>query len=129
MNRRIFLKTILGLPLLAFGAKAQAKPTPQSALLLQTPVAGFQYYAGERLWPSLNPGAPLTLVREPANPHDEKAVAVYRHGDKLGYIPRSDNAVIANLMDQGRAVQAQLHTKNQGANPWERLCVGIMMMG
>lgn len=128
MNRRIFLKTILGLPLLAFGAKAQAGPTPQSTLLLKTPVAGFQYYEGERLWPLLNTGDQLSLVREPANPYDPKAVAVYRQADKLGYIPRADNAVIANLMDQGRALQALLHTKNQGANPWKRLSVEVKMM-
>ena len=129
MNRRSFLKTILGLPLLAFGVKAQAKPPLQSTLLLQTPVAGFQYYEGERLWPLLNTGDRLSLVREPANPYDDKAVAVYRQADKLGYIPRKDNAVIANLMDQGRSLQAQLYTKNLSANVWERLSVEVMMMG
>jgi len=127
MNRRIFLKSVLGLPLLAFGAKAQDKPTPQSTLLLKTPVAGFQYYEGERLWPSLNIGDPLTLVREPANPNDDKAVAIYRQADKLGYIPRSDNAVIANLMDQGRTLAATLSKKTRNANPWERLGVEVVM--
>jgi len=53
---------------------------------------------------------------------------VYRQTDKLGYIPRSDNAVIANLMDQGRAVQARLRMKTLSANPWKRLSVEVMMM-
>ena len=127
MNRRIFLKSVLGLPLLAFGAKAQTGPTPQSTLLLKTPVAGFQYYEGERIWSSLNIGDPLTLVREPADPYDDKAVAVYRQDNKIGYIPRKDNAVIANLMDQGRALRATLSKKSWQTNPWERLRVSVLM--
>lgn len=127
MQRRDFFKMLFGLPLLVAGRKAQAQP--RSTLLLEVSVAGFQYYEGERLWPRLNPGDPLTLVREPDNPYDERAVALYWKDDKLGYIPRADNAVIANLMDQGLPVQARLRTKTRGTNPWERLGVEVVMKG
>lgn len=127
MQRRDFVKMLLGLPLLAAVSRAQVRS--QGALLLEAPVAGFQYYEGARLWPLLNPGDPLTLVREPANPYDDKAVVVYWKGDKLGYLPRSDNTVIANLMDQGRALHARLRTKIRSTNPWERLGVEVLMQG
>ena len=119
MNRRLFFKTMLGLPLLAQWVNAEAVAYAHSTLLLETQVAGFQYYEGERLWPRLSPGDPLTLVREPANPYDPNAIALYRQDRKLGYIPRKDNAVIANLMDQGKHLKAFVTHTRRSDNPWE----------
>jgi len=48
-------------------------------------------------------------------------VAVYWQKNKLGYIPRADNAVIANLMDQDRVLDAFIQEKRQTRNPWERV--------
>jgi|GEM_PF-5219400 len=45
--------------------------------LFNCAVAGFQYYDGLRCIPTIRPGDRLDLVREPDNPHDEKAIAVY----------------------------------------------------
>lgn len=39
------------------------------------------------------------------------AVAVYWRENRLGYIPRADNMVIANLMDQGWALDAFIDEK------------------
>lgn len=126
MNRRDFFKLIAALPLLATGTKASAGE--RSILLLKTNVAGFRYYEGQRLWPGLRANELLRLVREPSNPHDAKAVAVYRQGEKLGYIPRADNSVIATLMDQNRVLRAFIQEKRQTPNPWERLWVRVEMI-
>ena len=48
----------------------------------------------------LRPGDYLELSRERDNGHDRNTVAVIRDGLKVGYIPRVDNKVIANMMDQ-----------------------------
>ena len=48
----------------------------------------------------LRPGDYLELSRERDNGHDRNTVAVLRDGLKVGYIPRVDNKVIANMMDQ-----------------------------
>ncbi|HOO44771.1 MAG TPA: hypothetical protein PLM29_00975 [Deltaproteobacteria bacterium] len=48
-------------------------------------------------------------------------MAVYWQKNKLGYIPRADNAVIANLMDQDRVLDAFIQEKRQTRNPWERV--------
>lgn len=125
MNRRAFFRALPGPPA---GPKAPARPL--GIRLLQTPPAGFQYHEGERRWTALNPGGDeLDLVRKPANPYDAQAVAVYRQADKPGYITRADNTVIANLMDQGARVKGRILTKNQSANPWERLGVEVVMKG
>jgi len=40
------------------------------------PVAGFQYYAGKRVWEGLKVGDALTLVRDADNPHDANAIRI-----------------------------------------------------
>ena len=69
-------------------------------------IAGFQYYDGPGLEKNLRESDPLILKREPKNPHDYFAVEVYRGDSKLGYLPRSDNRIIARIMDQGVRVKA-----------------------
>lgn len=126
MNRRIFLKLIAGLPFFAVAAKAYAKE--RETFLLDAPVAGSRYYEGQRLWTKLRANEEIVLVREPANPYDNKAAAVYWHNKKLGYIPRADNVVFANLLNQSCALKSSIHKKTWGAKPWERLRVQVKMM-
>lgn len=40
------------------------------------------------------------LVREPRNPHDKNAIAVYGHGRKVGYVSRGKAASLAPLLDE-----------------------------
>ena len=80
MDRRCFLKSLLGLASLPFflsypQTKPKAISTPKEVLLLETVVAGFFYYQGE-IWEKLAPDQPLRLVREPENPYDERAAAL-----------------------------------------------------
>ena len=51
---------------------------------------------------------PLELKREPENDYDPFAVMVMRGDEKLGYIPRQRNIVIANLLDAGRPLECRL---------------------
>jgi len=53
-------------------------------LVQSSPLAGFQYHAGEALWQEMREGDRLTLVREGDNPHDGNAVRVEWRGHKLG---------------------------------------------
>jgi hypothetical protein len=46
------------------------------------------------------PGAAAFLVREPGNPHDPNAVAVWIDGKAVGYIAKKDNALLAQFIDQ-----------------------------
>ena len=48
----------------------------------------------------LHAGSSLNLVREPHNPHDSLAVAVYHGGHKIGYIPARKRWV-AKSLDEG----------------------------
>ncbi|RKX74592.1 MAG: hypothetical protein DRP87_16520 [Spirochaetes bacterium] len=70
---------------------------------------------------------PLNLIREPENPYDEMAIEVYWKDYKLGYIPRDDNSVIAQLMDRGIPLKASISRLNESGNPWDRVGIRVTM--
>jgi hypothetical protein len=98
---------------------------PAPEVLLTTFIAGYQYHAGPSLEEELRVGEPLTLVREPENPHDPLAVRLDWQGRKLGYLPRNENAEIARLLDAGEALVASIAGIDREAEPWERVRVGV----
>lgn len=133
MDRRKFLKWIAFLPLIFWVPKASPGPanaeTAQSKeiVLLEMFVAGWQYHEGDRDWRKLLPDTPLTLRREPDNPYDDRAIAIYGKGVKLGYVPRADNTVIAGMMDQSIPAKAHVLWRNKSPHPWERLEIRVTM--
>lgn len=88
-------------------------------------VAGFQYHNGEALWPQLACGQPITLTREAGNPFDERAVRVDWQGQKLGYLPRLDNAAVSQLLDRGEALEVVIAGLENSSNPWDRVKVEV----
>jgi hypothetical protein len=92
-----------------------------SIIVQQSPLAGFQFYQGKTLWDELKPGDTLTLVREPDNVYDANAVRVEWNGQRLGYIPRRENADVARQMDRGAPVKARIVKLTQARNPWQRI--------
>ena len=96
-------------------------------LLQDSPLAGFQYHAGKVLWPQLRVGDALTLVREPDNAHDARAVRVEWQGRKIGYVPRRENADIARLMDGGQPLAARITRLADVRDPWSRVRFEILM--
>jgi hypothetical protein len=98
----------------------------QSSIIVQeSPLAGFQYHQGKALWDELKVGDVLTLTREPHNPHDANAVAVYWNGQRLGYIPRRENADVARQMDRGAVAKARIIKLTVARNPWQRIAFEV----
>ena len=96
-------------------------------LLQDSPLAGFQYHAGKTLWPRMQVGDALTLVREPDNPHDARAVRVEWQGHKIGYVPRRENADVARFMDDGRTLVARIVRLAEVRDPWSRVRFEILI--
>lgn len=73
------------------------------AARMLTYCVGAQYRTGAReAIRELRTGEALTLRREPDNPHDRNAVAVFDAcGQQLGYVPRADAPAVAKVMDSG----------------------------
>lgn len=85
MKRREFLAALVTIaPVPAIAAFGRI-PCRRAVLIQQSKLAGFQYHEGERLWPRLQVGDRLNLIREPENKYDKRAVRVEWHGRKLGY--------------------------------------------
>lgn len=88
-------------------------------------VAGYVYYDGPEIEHSLRAGHSLELHRQPENEHDENAIEIYAGGYKPGYISRVDNSVLARLLDQGAAIEADIAEVALGAQQWERVKVRV----
>ena len=96
-------------------------------LVQDSPLAGFQYHAGRKLWPQMQVGDPLTLVREPDNRFDARAVRVEWQGHKIGYVPRRENADVARMMDAGQALEARIVRLADVRDPWSRVRFEILI--
>ncbi len=134
MQRRCFLaRTLAGIGVLtgaSIPAIASARPRPirrAPVLLQQVPLAGYQYHDGPTLWPRLAVGQAVRLTRERQNPYDCRAVRVDWRGHKLGYIPRRDNAAIAQLMDREQPLSARIRALHHVPDPWGRIELEVFL--
>ena len=109
--------------LLAFAGVSHAwADEPGTRILVQnSPLAGFQFHEGKQLWKELQIGDALTLVREPDNPHDPRAVRVDWNGHVLGYVPRAENEAVARQLDRGNRLEARIVRMNKSRDPWKRI--------
>ena len=133
MNRSAFIKSFI---ISSFGlltVKGVAKPIftipeeEKTTALLKCYIAGYAYYQGERVIDQLKPDLKLDLKREPDNPYDNKAIAIYFENHKFGFIPRVNNKVIANIMDQKMPVFAKILKINPGNEVWDKVKVEVVM--
>lgn len=95
-------------------------------LLQDSPLAGFQFHAGKKLWPQMRVGDSLNLIREPDNVHDSRAIRVEWQDQHIGYVPRRENTDIARLMDHGVPVFARISRLAQSRDPWSRVRFEIL---
>jgi len=128
MKRRNFLQTLLGLAgttaLPANSNKLDQQQT-EPLKLLQTSIAGFQYYEGERLFNQLNIGDPLQLRRAPENKYDKRAVEIYWQSNMLGHLPRMANMSVSQMMDRGEQINARITKLTQPDNTWQ--CITLII--
>ena len=72
------------------------------------------------------PGQRVCLEREPDNPHDPLAVALYsKRGVQLGYLGRKDARWIAPLIDAGQSVVAIAADITPKGRPFSPLALTI----
>ena len=132
MNRRTFFKALLAffagaqLPAIA-GAKPE--PEPKRIFIQRSPIAGAQYYDAPVIDSLAKHSDTLTLKREPHNPYDKRAVAIYWRNHKIGYIPRRENRIIAQMMDAGEDLQARLAIVSTAYPQWADWEVDVEVVG
>ena len=127
MKRRTFFRRLFG----TLGATVASPPIgaeDRSVVIQESPIAGFQFHHGDAIWPALDIGEELALVRESSNTHDPDAVAVYFHEQQLGYVPRGDNHAIAQMLDRGESLEARISKLLAEGDPWERIRISISLV-
>jgi hypothetical protein len=113
---------------IAVGIAAPAPAGDSIRMLVQSsPLAGSQYYALGRLRSQMHEGDALTLEREPDNRHDANAILVRWQGEKLGYLPRRENAGVAAAIDCGEKVRGRIRTLRDSPDPWRQLEIDVFL--
>ena len=100
-------------------------------------LAGRKYHDADDVWEELKVGTILRLERDKENRYDTNAVAViYEQKNKkgemvdeylLGYIPRSENETIANLLEMGWGdiFECRISKLNPDVHPEEQMYLTI----
>ena len=90
------------------------KPFSRQIYLISASIAGAFYVDGiYELLDKIIPGTKLRFVREPDNKYDKLAILVKDQDDnKLGYVPREKNPILARLMDAGKLIYGTVKTIN-----------------
>jgi len=128
MDRLDFFKRLFAGGAAVFTAKyaGAAGPEAKKEIYLDSLyIAGFQYYKGVEVEKDLQENDMLYLKRQAENPHDHFAVEVYRGENKLGFLPRSDNKMIARMMDQGVKMKAIIRKIDPEAHPFRRVKIRL----
>ena len=93
---------------------------PKDILVLECIVAGTSFRNLTNIEKSLEAKAAISLKREAKNKFDEFAIALYFEKNKIGYLPKDKNEVIARLMDAGKQFYSIIEAKEWEGN-WLRL--------
>ncbi|PSR02130.1 MAG: hypothetical protein BRD50_07615 [Bacteroidetes bacterium SW_11_45_7] len=125
MNRRTVLQRIATTISTGWLSLAFAGSTSISQVLYTEYVAGYQYAPVMKHEHKITKGDPLRLVREPENPYDNRAIAIYWRHVRVGYIRMVDNRVLTSMMDQQMPLLARVKEIDLQAPTWERLTVEV----
>ena len=76
---------------------------------------------------SVGIGSALVLKREPANDYDDLAIRVETAaGERIGWVPKKHNDVLARLMDAGKLLVAKV-THKELEDHWLNIRIEIFM--
>ncbi len=130
MDRKSFLQRVLSVfsgIVLSQNILSAENTKRQDILLLQTNIAGYQYYNGKKVEKYFNKGDLLKLKLQEDNPYDSNAVEIYFQDVKIGYLPRYDNEVIANLLREEKQIYAKIDEFMPHNPDWNKVSVAVYM--
>jgi hypothetical protein len=118
---------LLGLMQSSFSDSGMPIPFLQEIFLLETHIAGTTYLKLKKIEPKLNITDLLVMKREVDNKYDALAIILLTSkGEKLGYIPKDKNEVLARLMDAGKLIFGKIEDK-QWKGQWLKLSIKVYM--
>jgi len=139
MKRRDFitkmlgLGTLLSLPPLTFLSIEQKRKfewikNSLSIPLYECYVRGMWYYQGKNYTHKIYKHDALDLVRQPGNTYDKYAIEIYWSGIKMGYLPKYENVVLANLIDNGMLLKSVVNGVYPDNDLQERIKINVQLL-
>ena len=111
----------------SMGEKAAVLPFTEDIYLTTVHVAGMCFYEADTLLPDIKNGDALILRHNPKNKHDSYAIEVRTiSGQMLRHIPRSENRVLARLMDSGKRLMGMVKNADESSQ-WNGVSTKILM--
>lgn len=109
------------------GGGGLSAPFAKEIFLIETHVAGTSHVPIREIEATLTAGDSLVLRRESDNLHDPLAIIILTgNGEKLGYVPRDRNEILARLMDAGKFLIARLESK-EWQGDWLRVAARVFL--
>jgi hypothetical protein len=129
MNRIDFLKNLFGVGLLGFyglNKQEQLKIKGDAKEIYHSYVRGLVHSPGKSIIHLMKQNEPLKMVREPQNPYDEMAIALYYQSTKIGYVAAEDNYLLSQMLDIGHGhFTAEISAVHMDAPYWEKVSYSI----
>ena len=103
-------------------------PFARDVFLLESSVVGTGFVRDiEKKTENVVPGCVLELRREPGKRYDDLAIQVLNEkGERIGFVPRKENPVLARLMDAGKSLYCKVQEVSNRGN-WPQIEIDIYM--
>lgn len=97
----------------SFDAGGMPMPFVKEIFLIECSVAGTGYVEDiEAKTQDVDTGSLLAFRREPHNKHDQLAIQILNaKNQRIGYVPRAKNEILARLMDGGKLLFGRVEDK------------------
>ena len=76
----------------------------------------------------MRPGDELSLVAEPDNEHDARAIRLDFGDMHVGYMPRDHNTIITTLLALGAPLECKIVGIRLDADPWKMIEAEISLV-
>ena len=105
------------------------QPFSREIFLLDIVVAGTSYCKRiDKVFPKLEKGLVLHMLRHPKNKYDEHAIGIYFDKIRIGWVPRELNLIISRLMDAGKAFFCRIEDVGLVNDFWVKIDAKIYMI-
>lgn len=103
-------------------------PFVKEIFLIDCRIAGTSHVeAIKEKTDTLTQGTLVAFQREPTNSYDPLAIQILNEkGEKIGYVPKDRNEVLAHLMDGGKLIFGKVETKKD-VHGWISIKIKVYM--
>ena len=110
------------------GGLVLPEPFVREIFLVECRIAGTTHVENiDAKTAALEPGSILKFLRESDNKYDALAIQILNdRGERIGYVPRDKNEVLARLMDGGKLIYGQVQDKEL-IDDWWKIKIKIFL--